>query len=209
MVTLWEACFLHPVSGCRDGPEGTACWPCLPRCVAFDIEDRNRPGQRRLRIPWCGEVCRDGLCSRNDLEPCGDIQDGRCVCDPPLFPTRMGHRVGCAPLYFDDALPSTNRLLELRELVPRLEPTCVGRDCGEETAGRASACWYLSSETICPFGAGIRVARAGEPAHRTFVDVRCLLKPDTERLCLDGKDNDQDCLTDCTDPDCADQPACQ
>lgn len=49
-------------------------------------------------------------------------------------------------------------------------------------------------------------ARAAEPPVRTFVEATCRLTGPTEHLCHDGRDNDEDCLTDGEDPDCDQQP---
>ncbi len=41
-----------------------------------------------------------------------------------------------------------------------------------------------------------------------FMDFSCLLAPSTETHCTDGQDDDLDCLVDCDDDDCAQDPAC-
>jgi hypothetical protein len=197
-----EQCPVQPFAGCPRGPDGTICAPCLPQCEVFDVVEPGRPGQHRLRVPWCGEVCGAGLCTEEKVRECGRDPNGRCVCPNRFYPTFLFGREGCAPLRYPDAMPESDRDPSLAQLVPRLEPSCMGLDCSEGTEGRASACWYLTRVTGCAFGAGLRIARAADPPSLTFTEFRCEFVPDTEQLCHDGDDNDHDCLTDSDDPDC-------
>lgn len=203
-------------AGCARGPAGTDCSPCLPSCTVFDIENYRHPEQARLRVPWCGEVCTTGLCTKDQLEPCTYDSNGRCRCEPPLYVTRIEGEQGCAPLYYSDAVPDPKAhqslyrsdilpYLEmdpdLKTVLPRKEPDCLGPDCSDYTAGRASACWYLEGD-VCYGHPVIRFVRSEDPHPFTFAKGSCDGVPFNEPDCTDGKDNDEDCLTDHQDPDC-------
>ncbi len=198
-----EKCMLQPFAGCTAGPGGTQCAPCLPTCTVYDVEQRNTDQQKVLMIPWCGNVCQNGMCTPNDLQACEYDQNGKCTCPSGLYPTKLGENEGCAPLFYANADPELDRDPTLAQAVPRQEPTCVGQDCPAGTEGQASACWYMSSDTTCEFGAGFKIVRAEDPPPRTFAQASCALVPAHEALCNDGKDNDEDCLVDTADPDCA------
>jgi hypothetical protein len=194
-----EKCPVQPFAGCREGPPGTECAPCLPDCTVFDIENRGREDEIRMRVNWCGHVCENGLCTQADMSPCEYDANGRCTCSGGLSPTLFGEEEYCAPLYYPDT-PEVERDPNLLSLIPRQEPSCAGPDCPE--TGVTSACWYMSANTTCEHGAGFRIVRGEDPAPRTFADGRCAIIPITEELCSDGRDNDEDCLIDEEDPDC-------
>jgi hypothetical protein len=65
-------------------------------------------------------------------------------------------------------------------------------------------CWHLGYRSGCTFsrGAEMVISRWGEVPPRSQIRVWCLDVPATEQDCTDGKDNDEDCLTDAEDPDC-------
>jgi hypothetical protein len=201
-------CTPQPFAGCRNGPGGTDCSPCLPLCEVYDYLNRGTQNQARLRVPWCGEICLSGMCTEADLDSCEYDENGKCICDGGYSPILFDRQVRCAPLPYPDGVPPSERIPELADLVPRLAPTCHGMECPEETDGRASACWYLSDESDCQFGAGARIARPSDPPPGTRTQGLCAFISDSEVFCTDGVDDDEDCLTDCEDPDCADNPAC-
>lgn len=193
-----EKCPVQPFAGCRDGPPGTACSPCLPKCTIYDIENRNRPDEQKMEVVWCGRVCQNGLCTQADMEECNFDDQGFCNCPAGLGPTVFGPERDqyCAPLLYPDGSPEVKIDSRLLTAVPRQEPSTEG------DIGRSSACWYMSANTSCEYGAGFRIARGDEPPPRTFADGRCSLIPIKEQLCNDGVDNDEDCLIDENDPDC-------
>ena len=193
-----EKCPAQPFEGCRDGPPGTECSPCLPRCTIYDIERRNSLEEQKMEVVWCGRVCKDGLCTQADMVECDLNENGNCLCPEGLAPTTFGpdREVYCAPLLYHDSPPDVRRDDRLLSVIPRQE--CNTEGC----IGRSSACWYMSANTPCEFGAGLRIVRGEDPPPNTFADGRCNLIPTTETLCNDGVDNDQDCLTDHEDPDC-------
>jgi hypothetical protein len=201
---ITEPCPARPFAGCRNGTGGTDCAPCLPQCLAYDVENPGTAEQKRLRIPWCGLLCETGPCTVEDLQACDYDDNGRCTCAPPLFPTFVVQWTGCAPLRYANALPTEEIDPELSVLLRRGEPSCVGTDCPEGTEGWASACWYLTDETTCSIGSAFSIVRAAEPPSSNRVDRRCVCMPRRERACDDGQDNDQDCLADSNDPDCQD-----
>ncbi len=197
---MTEKCPVQPFAGCPQGPPGTFCSPCLPRCTIFDIERRNSDEEQRMEVVSCNRVCRNGLCTQDDMNECNFDEHGFCHCPDGQGPTTFGpeRNIYCAPLLYPDGPPDLRRDIRLREAVPRQEPPCREETC----IGRSSACWYLSAETNCPYAAGFRVVRAEDPPPQTFADGRCSLVPPTELLCNDGIDNDEDCYTDEEDPDC-------
>jgi hypothetical protein len=196
-----EKCPVQPFAGCRNGPAGTSCSPCLPDCTIFDVENRNREDQKRMKVHWCGRVCVNGLCTQADMQPCETDENGKCLCTGDLAPTLFEGETYCAPLLYLEP-PSAERDTRLLDLIPRQEPSCTGSDCTD--IGVTSACWYMSDETTCQHGAGFRIIRGEDPPPRTFADGRCAIVPLEEHLCTDGKDNDDDCLVDEDDPDCQD-----
>ncbi len=195
-----EKCPVQPFAGCPQGPPGTFCSPCLPRCTIYDIERRGLDEEKQMEVVWCGRVCQDGLCTEADMNPCDFDEHGFCHCPDGQGPTVFGpdRQVHCAPLLYHDGSPEISRDPRLNEAVPRQEPPCQGEGC----IGRTSACWYMSANTACPHRAGFRIVRADDPPPRTFADGRCSLVPAMEVLCNDGIDNDEDCYTDEEDPDC-------
>jgi hypothetical protein len=66
------------------------------------------------------------------------------------------------------------------------------------------ACWQVGYQESCPVSnfAELLVSRRADPPPRTFVNVACTQISQTEQLCNDGRDNDEDCLVDQDDPDC-------
>ena len=196
-----EKCPVQPFAGCRNGPAGTECSPCLPSCTIYDIENRGRENEQTMEVVWCGHVCENGLCTQADMQPCDYDANGKCNCPSGLSPTWFGadKQEYCAPLHFPGA-PEVERDTALLTLVPRQDPTCQGEGC----TGRSSACWYMSANTTCEHSAGFRIVRGEDPPPRTFADGRCAIISATEQLCSDGKDNDEDCLIDEDDPDCVD-----
>jgi hypothetical protein len=195
-----EKCPVQPFAGCREGPAGTSCSPCLPSCTIFDVENRNRPEQQRMIVHWCGHVCQNGLCTQADMQPCEYDGNGKCTCSGGLSPTLFNDEEYCAPLLYPEP-PEQERDPQLLTLIPREEPACSGDDC----VGVTSACWYMSANTTCEHNAGFRIVRGEDPPPRTFADGRCAIIPIHEQLCSDGKDNDEDCLVDEDDPDCSQQ----
>lgn len=197
-----EKCPVQPYAGCREGPAGTLCRPCLPDCEVFDIEGRNSPDEQTLEVPWCKHVCRIGLCTSQDMQPCEYDENGKCTCSTNLAPTRFEGQEHCAPLLYPESPDPAlhDRDPRLLDLIGRREPTCSGPQA--QCAGRAAACWYMSAETICNHGAGFRIIRGEEPPPRTYAEVRCDLTSLREVQCDDGRDNDEDCLLDGEDPDC-------
>ncbi|MCD6500303.1 MAG: hypothetical protein J7M25_18560 [Deltaproteobacteria bacterium] len=204
-----EKCPAQPFDGCRNGPAGTSCAPCLPTCSVLDVEQRNTDQQKTLVVHWCGEICQNGLCTANDIQPCNYDDAGKCTCPSGTYPTKLAGNEGCAALHYPNGNPEeANPPLGTRDptlstLIPRQEPTQMGKEAPTGTEGLASACWYMSSQTTCDFSAGFKVLRADDPPPRTFTDSKCAIIPPTEQLCSDGRDNDQDCLIDSADPDCA------
>jgi hypothetical protein len=194
-----EKCPAKPFAGCRAGPAGTECSPCLPSCTLYDIQNRGRDSQQRMKIHWCGHICQHGLCTRADLSPCERDENGRCQCPAGLSPTKLGDEEGCAPLLYPQSPPS-DRDERLLDLIPRELPPCQGPECDD--AGVEPACWYLTESRTCDEGVGLRIVRGEDPPPDTFADGRCTVIPSEEVLCSDGKDNDEDCLTDRDDPDC-------
>ena len=148
------------------------------------------------------------MCTEADLDDCEYDENGKCTCDGGYSPILFNREMRCAPLPYSGGVPPSERIPELADLVPWVEPACRGIDCPEETDGRASACWYLSSESNCPYSAGARIARPSDPPAGTRTQGICAFVPQSERSCTDGVDEDEDCLTDCEDPDCAATPAC-
>jgi hypothetical protein len=67
-----------------------------------------------------------------------------------------------------------------------------------------SACWHINYQEMCPGSnyAEIIISRQSDPPPRSFAAVGCSNIPQSEQLCNDGLDNDEDCLTDMDDPDC-------
>ena len=67
------------------------------------------------------------------------------------------------------------------------------------------ACWHVAYREACgeAHGGDLRVARQTEPPARTHTYADCALLPAFEYLCSDGVDNDEDCLVDRDNPDCA------
>jgi hypothetical protein len=67
------------------------------------------------------------------------------------------------------------------------------------------ACWQIVYQDACPGskGAELLVSRQDDPPPRTFTSVACEHLPDRELICNDNLDNDEDCLKDRDDPDCA------
>jgi hypothetical protein len=190
-----EKCPVKPFAGCPMGPSGTTCSPCLPDCTVFDIQNRGREAQRRMRVHWCGHVCQNGLCTQADMSPCDFDEGGKCMCADGLSPTRLGDDVHCAPLLYPSA-PERERDETLLQVIPQQEPPCLGPDCPEDVSGVASACWYLTGNTTCEHGAGFKIIRGEDPPPQTFAIARCGLIPMEELFCHDGRDNDQDCLID-------------
>ena len=203
-----EKCPAQPFDGCRNGPAGTSCAPCLPTCSVLDVEQRNTDQEKTLLVHWCGELCRHGLCRKDDLQPCGYDEAGRCRCPDGTYPTKIDDEEGCAPLQYPNgnpefaAPPIEATDPALARLIPRQEPTCMGRDCPGGTEGVASACWFVSANTTCSFGAGFKVVESAALPPRTFTAAWCATVQPTEHHCFDGLDNDQDCLVDQADPDC-------
>ena len=66
-------------------------------------------------------------------------------------------------------------------------------------------CWSVALDPQCVSSrqAALRLSRRGAPPPRSFVYFDCLPLPQYEYLCNDGIDNDEDCLIDAEDPDCA------
>lgn len=190
-------CPTGPLSGCPRGPDGTECAACLPNCNVVDVENRGTPNEQRMRVPWCGNVCQNGLCDEADMSPCDFDINGRCECPLGLAPTKLDYERHCAPLLYVDP-PGSDVDPDLLSVIPRTEPSCTGDDC----EGVASACWYVAHSEICSHGARLRIVRGQEPRPRTFTEVECAVVPDMESNCDDGKDDDEDCLVDGRDPDC-------
>jgi hypothetical protein len=187
----------YPYAGCRNGPAGTACSPCLPQCELYDVEGRGTENEQKMTIPWCGRVCENGLCRAADMEPCTDDENGKCTCAAGLSPTLFEGETHCAPLLYTEP-PDRDYDERLPSLIERRQPTCSGPDC----YGVTSACWYLSKNSECDFGAVLRIVRGAEPPPRTFPAGVCQMLYPTEQNCTDGIDGDQDCLSDTEDPDC-------
>jgi hypothetical protein len=66
-------------------------------------------------------------------------------------------------------------------------------------------CWSVTLDPQCVDSrqAAIRLSRRVAPPPRSFVVFSCYTISPTESLCNDGVDNDEDCLVDLDDPDCA------
>ncbi len=72
------------------------------------------------------------------------------------------------------------------------------------------ACWYVAYNLWCDESgyAEVRVARRQDPPPRTIAYISCASAFREEFFCHDGKDDDEDCLTDCEDSDCSASPDC-
>ncbi|MDY0003025.1 MAG: hypothetical protein RBU30_17120 [Polyangia bacterium] len=80
-----------------------------------------------------------------------------------------------------------------------------GHPAKRDSSLPVEACWHINYQERCVssnFGE-IQVSRRADPPPRSFTDMVCVLVPQTELLCTDGRDNDEDGLTDWDDPDCA------
>ena len=198
-----EPCMAQPLAGCSQGTSGTSCSACLPTCRVTDLVHWSRQDQKQYDVPWCGAVCQHGLCTKLDLSPCNSDDNGRCTCNAGLYPTKIEGQKGCAPLLFANGVPDSDRVPQLADVLPQAEPTCQGLDCTDVTMGRGAACWYVAEQQSCAGGSAIRIARASDAPADTYAEVRCSLVPAHEDLCYDGVDNDEDCLIDAEDPDCA------
>ncbi len=111
------------------------------------------------------------------------------------------------------------------EVVPYLEVCADGPCPGNEDRTRSYAnghpggldqalpvlaCWHIDFDERCINSKGARmvVSRRFTLPPRAFTIVSCKhLAPD-EQLCNDGKDNDEDCLTDADDPCCQNPDYC-
>ncbi len=194
--------FAMPLGGyCRNGAQGMACAPCLPDCRVTQFWHRGRDDQKRYQVPWCGSLCSAGPCRPADLEPCSSGEGATCRCDEPLYPTKVAGQVGCARLHFSYGALDRDKAPELTELLPVREPSCSGLGCSVATDGRAASCWYVATDDSGR--ATVKVAAADSFGPGMTAEIACKLVPDKEPLCRDGKDNDQDCLVDDEDPDCA------
>jgi len=67
-----------------------------------------------------------------------------------------------------------------------------------------SACWHINAQPLCEQSnwAEIIVSRREDPPSRSFAEVGCVHISQTEQICNDGIDNDEDGLIDMDDPDC-------
>ncbi len=173
--TMSEKCPTQPISGCSEWLNGTS--PCLPDCSFADVENRGLVQENKLDVVWCGSVCQNGLCTQDDMEECDFDEQGYCRCSEGLGPTVFGddRQIYCAPLLYPDGPIDEKpfglvRDSRLQDIIPRLEPTCEGGVC---TAGRSSACWYVSDDTDCESGLVIRIIRGEEPPPRTFSEGLC------------------------------------
>ncbi len=199
-----DRCWPEPIAGCPNGPLGTECSPCYPRCQVTAILDRATPNETKKKVHWCGEVCRTGLCRPEDLEPCLYAPASKkCTCRQGLFPTVLPTRdgsvlEGCAPLKYPYADPEL-------DLDPSLAPL-LGDD-----SDYAPACWYVSLDPTCspsdwgqapPIPGLFKVVWAEPPPPRAAIRKGCETVPLREGNCHDGLDNDQDCKTDEEDEDC-------
>ncbi|MFH2006233.1 MAG: hypothetical protein ABI333_06580 [bacterium] len=74
------------------------------------------------------------------------------------------------------------------------------------------SCWYLYYNPQCTDSAfaTIQIARREDPPRLTVAAVDCAwaMGMSQEFLCNNGRDDDEDCLVDCDDPDCAQDPSC-
>ncbi len=199
------------ISGCPEGVPGTSCQVCNPNCAVWVTIGKSLPDERIYRVPWCGHVCRNGMCTPDDLIGCLEETDGEtpCACPEGYSPTVVESKVGCALLHYPMGVPYEYVDFDLdprlADILPSSEPMCIGPGCPLETAGEASACWYLvspSSERYLKGGdIGMVMEKQRFPS-RIFYKFTCRWVPDKETLCDDGIDNDEDCLTDEEDPDC-------
>lgn len=196
--SMSEKCPVQPFAGCREGPPGTTCSPCLPDCTVYDIENPNLSEERKMEVVWCGQVCQNGPCTQAYKEECNFDENGFCRCPEGLGPTVIGSErdIYCAPLLYPDGSHESDIDPRLLKIIPKKE--CIIEDC----IGRSSACWYMSGDTWCEFGAAVRIVRGEEPPSAIVTEGGCRLIPIKETLCDDGVDNDDDCLTDEEDPDC-------
>ena len=199
------------ISGCPEGLMGTSCQVCNPRCSAWVIINKNLLDEKIYRIPWCGHVCKNGMCTSDDLTECLQEPNDEmaCVCRDGYSPAVVDGVMGCAPFLYPLGAAhehvSLNLDPRLADIIPSTEPSCIGTGCSLETAGEASACWYLVSPTSEWYFIGHQIGMIMEKqrAKRIQYKVNCRWVSDKETLCDDGVDNDEDCLTDDEDPDCS------
>lgn len=199
------------ISGCPEGLMGTSCQVCNPRCSAWVTINMNLLDEKIYRVPWCGHVCKNGLCTVDDLTECLQVpeEEMACVCRKGDSPAVVDGVMGCAPLLYPLGAAyehvSLNLDPRLADIIPSTEPSCIGTGCSLDTAGEASACWYLASPTSERYFSGhqIGMIREKQRAKRIQYKVNCRWVSDKETHCHDGVDNDEDCLTDEDDPDCS------
>ncbi len=194
--------FAMPLAGhCREGAAGMSCGSCLPQCRVRLVAHRGGEDQKGYQVPWCGALCKNGLCTASDLQPCSSGEGESCLCDAPLSAARVGSQVGCVEPFFAAGIPDSEVEPDLASVIAGKEPSCTGTDCDSSRDGLAAACWYVGKDE----GGMVTVKVAGAKAFEPWVraEITCKLVPDKEPLCRDGKDNDEDCLVDEQDPDCS------
>ncbi len=197
-----DPCWKDPIAGCPNGPLGTECSPCYPRCRVTAVSYPRTPGETAKKIHWCGEVCQGGLCKPEDLEPCLYAPGSKkCTCrdglSPTVLPDGNGNLMeGCAPLRYPH--PDSEAACD---------PTLAFLSKNDPEA--APACWYVSANPNCspsgqnvPARALVNIVWAEAPPSGTSIRIECETVPLKEGNCHDGLDNDQDCKTDEEDEDC-------
>jgi len=198
------ACLDHPVAGCSHGTAGSDCLACLPRCSITLQTDPGTNNQKTYEVPWCGALCLSGICTKSDLQPCNEDASGRCQCFVGWTSTRLDDGTkGCGQLFYPQG-PEVRVDSTVANVLPVQEPTCTGTSCSADQAGRASACWSLVDQPNCA-GASAMTLVVSDPdlLHGTLLSGTCETVPTTETSCSDGRDDDEDCLVDHRDPDCA------
>ena len=78
------------------------------------------------------------------------------------------------------------------------------RDANLPLPPEVHGCWHINYQEMCPGSnySEIIISRKADPPPRSFSEVACVQISQTEQLCNDGIDNDEDCKVDADDEDC-------